>query len=189
MATVISDRTYVPADLLTLPNGKHFELVDGHLVGTDMSAIASAVATEVSSELRNFVNQHRLGTVFNAELGFQCFPDAPRKVRKPDVSFIRAGRLTDEMLAGHIPIAPDLAVEVVSEHDIYWEVEEKVEEYLRAGVPLVWVFNPKRRTVRIFRAGGMTAELNQEQELAGDDVLPGFRTPLAPLFRSPTTAP
>jgi Uma2 family endonuclease len=185
MATVVTDRTYSPEELLTMHGGQHFELVDGQLVGTDMSAIASAVAAEVSAEIRNFVRQRNLGDVFNAELGYQCFPDAPRKVRKPDVSFIRAGRLTEDMLSGHVPIAPDLAVEVVSEFDFYWEVEKKVEEYLRAGVSMVWLFNPDRKTVRVFRPGGISAEFYEHQDLSGEDVLPGFSLPLRPLFRRP----
>jgi len=50
---------------------------------------------------------------------------------------------------GHCPIAPDLAVEVVSPHDLYSEVEAKVNDYLGAGVSLVWVVDPPTRSVRV----------------------------------------
>ena len=81
-----------------------------------------------------------------------CFPDAPAKVRKPDASFIRRGRLPGEALPdGFCPIPPDVAAEVVSPNDLAYEVDEKVGEWLRAGVRLVWVINPRARIVAVHR--------------------------------------
>jgi Uma2 family endonuclease len=90
-----------------------------------------------------------------AEDGYQCFPHDPSVVRKPDVSFIRCGRLPGEVLPmgwGEIP--PDLAVEVVSSNDSAGELEEKLDDYQKAGVPLLWVVNLKSRTVMVYGADG-----------------------------------
>ena len=96
-----------------------------------------------------------LGWVAGADASYQCFPAAARQVRKPDASFIRIDRLpAGEEPEGHCPIAPDLAVEVVSPNDLYSEVEEKVDDYLAAGVRLVWVIDPPTRTAHVHRAGG-----------------------------------
>ena len=57
--------------------------------------------------------------------------------------------MSERLPAGHIPITPDLAVEVVSPNDRVYEVDTKVEEYLRAGVPLVWVVNPETRVLHV----------------------------------------
>ena len=49
-------------------------------------------------------------------------------------------------------LSPDLAVEVISPNDLATEIDQKVAEYLGAGVPLVWVVHPEARAVRVHRA-------------------------------------
>jgi len=71
---------------------------------------------------------------------------------------------------------------------VYYEVEAKVEEYLAAGVPLVWLVNPDNRSVRVFRAGQPVVQLRVSDELTGDDILPGFHCPVAELFPPPLAA-
>ncbi len=53
-----------------------------------------------------------------------------------------------------------------------------IEEYIRAGVRLVWVISPLNHTVRVYRADGSSGSLREENELDGEDVLPGFRCPV-----------
>ena len=174
---------YTPEDLLAMADGDAYELVDGQLVETKMGTKSSWVASEVLFQIRSFVKTNPEGWVL-AEASYQCFPDAPAKVRRPDVSFIRFGRLSDEELPdGHCPIAPDLAVEVTSPRDTHYEVAEKIEEYLSAGVSLVWIVNPHTRTVLVYRKDRDTVSfLHEADELSGEDVLPGFRCPVGMCF-------
>ena len=75
-----------------------------------------------------FCEQHDLGNIWPADNGFQCFPHAPGMVRRPDVSFVKRGRLPGDVSPdGWIKIAPDLAVEVVSPNDVVEELEAKLE--------------------------------------------------------------
>jgi Uma2 family endonuclease len=174
---------YTPQDLLTMQDGDHYELVDGELVEKDMGALSSRVAGNVLRAIGNFAETQQLGETFDSECGYQCFLDAPGKVRRPDVSFIRAERLSpDQIPDGHIPIAPDLAVEVVSPNDQFYEVEAKIGEYLRAEVRLIWLVNPKERSVHVYRRGGGADRLTEEHELTGEDVLPGFRCRVSDLL-------
>jgi Uma2 family endonuclease len=104
-------------------------------------------------------------------------------VRKPDVSLIFRDRLPAEQLEeGHLTLPPDLAVEVVSPNDSAYEVEEKVQEYLEVGVRLVWVVYPPTRTIHIHRADRTTAVIRSDDELTGEDLLPGFRCRVGDLF-------
>jgi Uma2 family endonuclease len=97
-------------------------------------------------------------------------------VRRPDVSFIHFGRLQNEVLPkGHIEIPPDLVVEVISPNDLYGEVKAKVREYQLAGIRLVWLIDPDGRSVEVYRANRSVSILSDEDELEGEDVLPGFR--------------
>lgn len=141
---------YTPEDLLAMPEAKNYELVDGRLVERNMGAESSWIGGRLHSRLDLFCDEHGLGWVWPADNGYQCFPHAPQLVRRPDVSFIRAGRLPGGQLPkGHVRIPPDLVVEVVSPNDLVYEVEEKVDDYQKAGVPLIWVIHPENRTVFI----------------------------------------
>lgn len=174
---------YIPEDLLLMPDGHRFDLVDGKLVARNMGAESSQVAGNVLLLIGPHVRARKLGKVFPTDCGYQCFPNAPKKVRFADGSFIAHGRLTDERTPkGHIRIAPDLAVEVVSPNDTALEVEEKRVDYLTAGVRLVWIIYPEFRSVHVHRLHGGSTVLSEKDELLGDEVLPDFRCKVAELF-------
>jgi Uma2 family endonuclease len=181
--SVVAEKTYTPEDLLTRPDRKNYELVDGHLVERNVSALSSWVGGRLDRTLGIFVEDHDLGWTWPADQGYECFPDAPGKVRKPDFSFIRKERMPEGPSSeGYIYIIPDLAVEVVSPNDLYHEVEAKVVEYLDAGVPLVWVIHPEARTLRVHRRDGSVSWLREKNEISGEDVIPEFRCPLSAIF-------
>ena len=182
-------KTVTPADLLERSDRNRFELVDGTLVERNVSQLSSLVALELGSRLRNHLRPLNLAWVFGADAGYRCFPDDPNKVRKPDVSVVLKARLPlDQMREGYAPIAPDLAVEVISPHDLVYDVDAKIAEYQGAGVRLVWVVNPILRTVRIHRADGSLSWLQGDAILSGEDVLPGFSCPVSELFPVATPA-
>lgn len=170
-------------DLLRMPDGDRYELVDGELVEVSMGGKSSWIGGQAYRRLSDYVTAHG-GWSFPADAGFQCFSWDVERVRKPNSSYVAAGRfVNDEIPEGHIRIAPDLAVEVISPNDIYQDVEAKAEEYLHAGVRLVWVLNPNNRTVRIFSAENrLSTQLGPEDDLTGGDVLPGFSCRVAELF-------
>jgi Uma2 family endonuclease len=78
--------------------------------------------------------------------------------------------------------APDLVVEVISPHDLYTEVEEKVAEWLSHDARMVVVINPRRRTVAVYRAPTVVRILTEADTLDGEDVVPGWRMPVAAMF-------
>lgn len=190
MSTIATNIQCSPEELLTLPDGDVYELIGGELVERKMGAKSSYIAGQTYHRMEDFCRSNSLGWVFPEGTSFQCFPDDPRKVRRADASHIRFGRLPGEQPPeGHIRIAPDLAVEVVSPNDLAYDVDGKVEDYLEAGVRLVWVVNPATRTVRVHRPDGPGATLRADDELTGDDVLPGFRRPVRDLFLLPQPTP
>lgn len=188
MSTTISEqKCYTPDDLLEMEDAARFELVDGQLVERNVSTESSAVAVWLSHLLGNVVYPGDLGTLAGADCSYLCFSDIltdKDRIRKPDVSFITAGRLDEEdYQAGHTPIAPDLAVEVVSPNDKISDLHEKIAEYLKAGVRLIWVVHPRVRTVDIYRIDGTVARLTENDELSGEDVIAGFMCRVGDLFK------
>lgn len=180
MAT--ADRVYTPDDLLTLPDGKYYELVGGQLLGKEMGAFECHAITLVIGAIAVYLQTNPYGRQFS-ELQYRCYAFDPGLIRRPDVSFIRTERLTDDvMAAGIVRIHPDLAIEIVSPNDAYHEVDEKIDEYLRAGVRLVWIINPRQGTALVYRQDGSTARLTATHELDGEDVIPGLRIGIATLL-------
>src|SRR5262245_48449202 len=108
--SVVADKTYTPEDLLSMPDRKNYELVDGHLVVRNVSILSTLVGGQVYIELGCFLREHFLGWAWPADQGYVCLPDAPGKVRKMDVSFIRKERLPEGLTSeGYIYVTPDLA--------------------------------------------------------------------------------
>jgi Uma2 family endonuclease len=179
-----------PEELLAMPDGGHYELIDGELKERNVSVLSNLVAAEINRIVGNHCRAHHSGWVFAAELGYRCFPWKPSKVRRADLSFIRRDRYSWQQLThdGFMTIAPDLAVEVVFPNDLVGELDEKVEEYLRAGVQLVWVVRPAARAVQVFRGDRSASWLWAADELSGEDVLPGFHCKVGDLFPNPSEA-
>ena len=116
------------------------------------------------------------------ESGFLLRVDPPT-VRGPDLAFISAGRISPEGIPeGYWTIAPDLAIEVVSPSNTTGEMLEKVMEYLDAATRLVWVVDPRTRTVAAYRSRSEIRLLAEEDTLDGADVLPELSIPVADLF-------
>ncbi len=181
--STVEQVTYTPDELLKMPDGDAYEIVNGQLVERDMGARAGWVSGQMFHRIQLHVVESGEGWAFPDGTGVQCFPDDPHQLRRPDTCFVARGRFeNDEVPEGYIRIAPDLAVEVVSPNDSYYDVEDKVDEYLAAGVRLVWVINPSNRTMKVYRRDGDLSHLDEHDELSGEDVLRGFRCRVGELF-------
>jgi len=186
LASPLARGTITPEDLLRMPDAGRYELVDGKLVERNVSIESSRVALQVGRLLGNVAERTHEAFVYAADLGYQCVPDDPNRVRKPDASVVRKDRLREiQGDRGYMPIAADLVVEVVSSNDLAYEVAEKVEEYLSAGFGVVWVVHPHLRTITIYRPGGASSVLHQNDSITGDPALPSFRCRVEEFFVAP----
>ena len=124
-----------------------------------------------------------MGSGVGANTGFFLSRE-PETVVAPDAAVVRADRLPPRSeRTGYLDLVPDLVVEVVSPSDSQPEIDAKVGLYLAAGARLVWVAYPRPRSVRVHRPGREPVELSEGDVLDGEDVLPGFRLPVADAFR------
>ena len=155
------------------------ELVDGVLVEKVMGFDESRLALEIGTILVEFLRRHDLGVAAGADGMMRL-----RKglVRIPDVSFVRWEHLPEAY--GPIPpIAPDLAIEVLSPSNTEKEMERKLREYFAAGTSLVWTFDLKSQTVTVYDNDGKSFVLDTSGSLDGGDLLPGLVIPLGDLFQ------
>jgi Uma2 family endonuclease len=184
MNVLVQPRPITPDDLMRMPDRKSFELVNGELLELRMGVFSGVVQTTIGGLIFAHCQSTKAGWVIvGSDTGYRCFPNNPLTVRKPDVSFVRAERWEPGFLhEGFLTIVPDLAVEVVSLNDLAREVVQKIEEYLAAGFPLIWVVYPECRLVDIYRKDGSVTRLRADAEITGEDVLPGFRCLVASFF-------
>ena len=104
-------------------------------------------------------------------------------MRTPDAAFVRQATIDERGISkGYWEGAPDLAVEVISPGDTYTEVAEKVDEWLNAGCAMVWVVNPRRETVEVYRSPEDMTVLRGDDILEGGDVIEGFQCYVRDLF-------
>ena len=185
MAATPSTELITAEEFLHMPENEGAELVDGRIVEVPMGSMSSWLGGELLFLVRLFLSSHDIGWVFPQETGMAIWQNRPRHVRKPDLAFVRAGRLPGgKPEEGWLSVRPDLVVEVVSPGDTVQELEEKLEDYREAGIPLIWVIHPSLRRAHVLRPGQARVEVGPDGVLDGEDVLPGFTCSLADLFAS-----
>lgn len=163
------------------PGDVGYELVKGELVEVPpVGRTQGGIAAELAACLVPYAREHDLGRVF-VETGFrlECRPDT---VRAPDVSLVKTERLTDRLLRGYFPGAPDLAVEVVSPGDTANYLESKTQDYLAHGAQRVWVIYPETRSLVVHRPDGMARRYGADETLTDEEFLPGFSLSLNEMF-------
>lgn len=140
-----------------------------------------AVAMRVGGALEHYARANNLGIVFAAETGFKISSD-PDTVRAPDVAFVSRERIERIGIPpGYWPGAPDLVAEVVSPSDSYTDVQEKVVDWLSAGVLVVIVVDASKRRVSVHRAHEAKL-LTENDVLSGEEVVPGWSLAVKDLF-------
>jgi Uma2 family endonuclease len=181
----IQTRVITADEFLLWPEEPGFrqELIRGEVVTMPLPGWRHGkVAGKLLRRVGDYVEHESLGETCGAETGF-IVERIPDTVRGPDVGFVRAERLVAiTRPEKYLPFAPDLAVEVMSPSDREDEVADKAQMWIRAGSLHVWVVDPERRTVTIYRPNSKPVTLGEHEEIDGGDALPGFRCRVADFF-------
>ncbi len=161
-----------------------YDLIDGDLYQMAPAGDGHGETTiNITIPVGVHVRANDLGSVFAAETGFVIGED-PDIVVAPDLAFVRKGRLApDRDKRRFARIVPDFAVEVVSPSDYPKLIQLKIDTYLIVNIPMLVVVSPERQMIRVYRHGFEPVELGVGDVLDGGDVLPGFRLPVADIFR------
>ncbi len=163
--------------------GKPYELVRGEVREKMPAGLRHGrVAMRIGRHIDVFAEQTHQGITLAAETGFRIKSPEGDSVRAPDVAFIRRERLPQPLPEAFCEVAPDLVVEVISPNDAYSALREKVDEWLSAGVSVVWVVDPQRRVVEVFQVDKPLQVLREGDVLTAEQVLPGFQLPVQEIF-------
>lgn len=149
---------------------RNFELIAGEIVEKMVSnPRSSAVGAFMVGKLSAFVTENDLGHVTGADGGYVV--SGERYI--PDGAFISKTRCPVLPPDAYNPLAPDIAVEVLSPANTDEEIRVKVSNYLAAGT-VVWIVEPGKR-IEIHSPGQPVRILNSSDTLTGGEKLPGFR--------------
>jgi Uma2 family endonuclease len=165
-----------------------YEVIDGKRVGLPpMGLFAVWIASDLYAYLAPFVRTQKLGRAITEALFH--LPAPINRDRRPDVAFVSYQRWAKDRpmprKSNAWDVVPNLATEVVSPTDSAEELDDKIAEYFRAGVQLVWVVYPMQSKIHVYSSPTQIAVLTRADVLDGGAVVPGFKLPLAELFTEP----
>ena len=184
MTTATGTKLLTADDLLRLySRGVRGELIRGVLYETMPTGQEHGeIAANLVIELGGFIKPRRLGRLTTSDSGVWLERD-PDTVREPDVAFFSAEALLPGVrVTGYSETVPDLVVEIGSPGDSRRKVRDKAWMWLSYGVRLVWVVNPAKRTVDVYRPDLAVATVLEDGFLDGADVLPGFSCAVSAVF-------
>ena len=148
---------------------ERYEYVKGKLIPMAPPTMEHGeISMNLSFLLSLHVRENQLGRLYPADTDFKLGD----RLVKPDIAFVSTARLPENKRQAS-PVAPDLAVEVVSPTDIQYRVIEKAFVYLDAGTRLVWIVEPVGKTVTVYRSKTDIKTLTSEDTLSGEDVVGG----------------
>jgi Uma2 family endonuclease len=141
----VATRRMTIDEFLALPEEKPYrEFVRGEVIEKTMPGPDhSALVIETIGQLGDFLKANRIVRV-DTELRHAERGDEDR-VYLPDVSVTLKSRFPAAQHRGAIEVHPDIAIEVLSPDDGATVVLDKVQFYLRSGVTIAWVIDPKPR--------------------------------------------
>ncbi len=170
-----TDVTVDELEKLSLPHNA--ELYNGKVVYKMPNFAHSLIQGKITQRINNYLDANPIGLV-GGDANFRLWPERTTHSRAPDVSFILRERLP-ENLNRFLPMAPDLAVEILSPEDSFEKVMVKVDEYLSQGVKLVWIVISATREVLVCTPQSKHAV---RDTLTAPGLLPGFELPVADIF-------
>jgi Uma2 family endonuclease len=159
----------------------NIELVRGQVVKYPMPGIRhGVVCLNAGSIVRDFVRANKLGRTMGNDTFIRITADTTRGA---DVCYVSYAKLPPGMSPeGVLEVPPELVIEVRSPSDLWTDVLGKMLDYLRIGVPVVVILDPKTESASVFRPGDRQDIFEKDQTLTIPDVLPGFAVPVAQFF-------
>ena len=134
--------------------------------------------------MSTFAEANRLGAVLGSNAG--CWMQN-RNCRAPDISFLPKARLKKlgfkRSTRKFLPVAPDLAVEVLSPSNTRAEIDARLKDFFASGAQIAWIIDPSNECVEICRSPTDRKLIGSGGFLEGEHLLPGFKYAIADLFK------
>ena len=174
-------------DNASVEDVERYEVIDGERVEREpMGAFETVLASWLCHLINSFAVGRKLGLAVNEVL---FILDVHRDLRRrPDVAFVSYARWPESIVTRQPAwnVIPDLAVEIVSPTNLAEEIDNKISDYFRTGVRLVWVVYPDSGRVYVYQSPTQVTVSERTGTLDGGEVLPGFRLPIEQVYEAVT---
>lgn len=180
--TPVTRRLITGEELYYMTNLGSSDLVRGEIVERMPTGHQHGdVEITIGFFLKSYLREHKVGKVFGGETGVYT-NHSPDTVRGVDLAYMSHERFAHVKSPSYLDVAPELIVEIMSPHDAWSEVQEKLAEYFAIEVKVVWVVDPKLKQVHRYRAVNDVQLFKADDALTCEELLPGFVLPLAELW-------
>ena len=177
-------------DFVTSPEnrGRCYELVRGEVIEVSRPRRAHCIVCgNAARMLGNFTFRKKKGYIATNDTGVVLDRD-PDTVRGPDIAYFEDVERWEDVPEKWGDTVPRLIVEVVSPNDTAQYIIDKIADFFRSGVEVVWVIDPDTKRVNVYSKNEGVQTLTEKDTLTGGDVLPGFRCKVANFFILPEEA-
>lgn len=175
-------------EMLPFEDKPHFEIIDGEKVNVPWpparhAVLASFVVGLLPCFRDNGIGAACIETLFDLQIG---------RSRRPNIAVVRYDRWPRSR---RVPpgdawnVVPNLAIEIRGSPQPCDYLHQKLVDYFRAGVSLVWVIHPQHGQIYVYTSIKDVRVLDLSDTLDGGNVIPGFQLPLATLFESNAGTP
>ncbi|MEM8722791.1 MAG: Uma2 family endonuclease [Cyanobacteria bacterium P01_G01_bin.39] len=169
-------------EFFNLPEGdRPYELVDGQAI-TKMSPkfFHAAVQAALIILLQSWCQGK--GRIY-PEWAIRLKRKGVDWVPVPDLSYTSYDRLgTDWILDEACPVAPELAIEIISPGQTFGDLAEKATDYLHAGVARVWLIDTKSQSITVFYPDTLPQTFRGDSAIT-DELLPELKITPQQIFQ------
>ncbi len=157
------------------------ELVDGTLVEKPMGWLESFLGTVLIHWLCNYLENDERGIVTGADGFTELYPGI---VRGPDIAFVSWNRIPEgKVPTSPVPkLVPNFVIEILSSGNTYGEMSRKRREYFQAGVELIWMVDPRNRTITVYHNSQDFRIVRDGDDIDAAPVLTNWRFNTGDLF-------
>jgi len=106
------------------------------------------------------------------------------QMRRPDVAYFSGEQINNSLLSDDEPI-PAFAIEIVSPTDDAIKVEDKLVEYFKCGVRVVWHVYPENQVVYVYTSRKSVKICTEDDICSAQPILPDFELSVNDLFAGP----
>ena len=156
---------------------RRLEFVGGEISEVVSNSYSSLVAARINGFLFVYLLHNPIGYLSGAAVVYHF--GYGRAIHR--VLLASPARRSSALHETYNPLAPDLAVEVLSPSDQPDVMRLKLANCLAAGVT-VWVVSPEAKTVEVYTPGKRAYRLGADGTLDGGEVLPGLALPVKDIF-------
>lgn len=101
----------------------------------------------------------------------------------PDLTYTSYNRLSaDWILDEACPVAPELAIEIISPGQTFGDLTQKATDYIQAGVARVWLIDTKAKTITVFSPDTLPRTF-RDNDVISDEILPELEITSQQIFK------